>query len=218
MKISRIDETRIENARKRIRRRDVWINAFLIVAIIMFVFLVYAIVDTAVRFVPAAKDVLKTAESMQEEIDRIEDDLTRISEEVEKWPGITSAEPLSSSVQEFSRHAEFLPTPTLTPTPEPSPTPTPSMKLLGTFTIVAYYKGGNGLLTATGTICKAGRTVAVDPKLIPYGAHVWIEGLGERVAEDCGGFRGNVLDVYFLTKEECYEWGKRSRQVWLIQK
>lgn len=91
------------------------------------------------------------------------------------------------------------------------------MKSLGDFTVMAYFKGGNGLKTATGVTCRQGRTVAVDPKVIPYGTYLWIEGVGMRVAEDCGGFTGNVLDLYFKTESQCWDWGKRTREVWIVE-
>lgn len=51
--------------------------------------------------------------------------------------------------------------------------------------------------TATGTRATQGRTIAVDPRVIPYGTHVLINGQ-EYVAEDCGGaIRGQHIDVYF---------------------
>jgi 3D (Asp-Asp-Asp) domain-containing protein len=107
---------------------------------------------------------------------------------------------------------------TPTPTPEVTVTETkPTLKYMGEFTAVAYYKGGNGLLTATGTQCKEGLTVAVDPKVIPYGTYIYVEGLGVRRAEDSGGFRGSVIDIYFKTKASCIEFGKQARKVWIIE-
>ena len=70
---------------------------------------------------------------------------------------------------------------------------------IGTFEVTAYTDScGNGDgFTATGTIPTVGRTIAVDPRKIPLGSHVWIEGLGWHVAEDVGGaVKGNVLDLY----------------------
>ena len=57
---------------------------------------------------------------------------------------------------------------------------------------------GNGDgYTATMTVPKVGRTVAVDPNIIPLGSTVEIVGLGTYIAEDTGGLvKGYVIDVY----------------------
>src|SRR6266446_6066366 len=53
---------------------------------------------------------------------------------------------------------------------------------LGRFKLTAYArpKGRARAITATGTSARAGRTVAVDPKVIPLGSRIFIEGIGER--------------------------------------
>ena len=54
--------------------------------------------------------------------------------------------------------------------------------------------------TASTKCAKTGRTVAVDPKVIPMGGELLIEGVGLRVAEDVGGrIRGQHIDVYYGT-------------------
>lgn len=54
--------------------------------------------------------------------------------------------------------------------------------------------------TASGRCAKTGRTVAVDPKVIPMGSDLLIEGVGHRLAEDVGGrIRGQHIDVYYGT-------------------
>lgn len=68
--------------------------------------------------------------------------------------------------------------------------------------------------TATGTIPTQGRTIAVDPKIISYGSVVHIDGLGDYVAEDCGGkVKGNHIDVYFESHEEALAFGRQKRYV-----
>lgn len=65
--------------------------------------------------------------------------------------------------------------------------------------------------TATGTIPASGRTVAVDPSVIPFGKNVTIEGLGTFVAEDCGGaVCGDHIDVFFETHEEAVNFGRKK--------
>lgn len=77
---------------------------------------------------------------------------------------------------------------------------------------------GNGI-TATGTKVTVGRTIAVDPKVIPYGTKVYIEGFGWRVAEDCGGaVKGNHIDIAAKTHNEALSIGTRSGGVWMLVK
>lgn len=72
--------------------------------------------------------------------------------------------------------------------------------------------------TATGTIPTVGRTIAVDPKFIQYGSKIEIEGLGEYVAEDCGGaIKKNRLDILFLTHEEALEFGIKNMKGRIIK-
>lgn len=82
-----------------------------------------------------------------------------------------------------------------------------------TFRVTAYCpcskccgKWANGI-TATGVIAQANHTIAVDPKTIPYGSIVRINGI-DYVAEDCGGaIKGNRIDIYFDTHEEAMAFG-----------
>ncbi len=86
---------------------------------------------------------------------------------------------------------------------------------LGECKISAYCKenyphicnNGDSSQTATGTVPLAGRTVAVDPKVIPYGSEVIING-HTYIAEDCGGaIKGNRIDILFDTHQEAIEFG-----------
>lgn len=92
---------------------------------------------------------------------------------------------------------------------------------LGNFKITAYCpcsqccgKYANGI-TATGTIATEGRTIAADPKVLPYGTSVWIDGK-EYVVEDCGGaIKGNEIDLYFDSHEEALRWGVQTKEVYV---
>ena len=81
-----------------------------------------------------------------------------------------------------------------------------------TFKVTAYCpcercSDGYGKMTSTGVLAKEGRTIAVDPKYIPYGTEVTING-NTYVAEDCGGaIKGNRLDIYFDNHQEAVEFG-----------
>lgn len=76
----------------------------------------------------------------------------------------------------------------------------------------AYYGGGR---TATGTTPRRNpgghSTIAVDPRVIPLGSLVYVEGYGYAVAEDTGGaIKGNIVDVYVNSYDEAiYGWGRK---------
>lgn len=76
-------------------------------------------------------------------------------------------------------------------------------------------------ITATGTAAAEGRTVAVDPDVIPYGTSllVYFEdgGIGRYVAEDCGGaIRGNRIDVYCESHDAALLLGVQTASVYLV--
>lgn len=75
-----------------------------------------------------------------------------------------------------------------------------------------------GCRTATMTWPSRGRTIAVDPQVIPYGSRVYVNGQGPFIAEDTGGaIRGNRLDIYIGEGPEAYQeaiqFGRREVEV-----
>ena len=89
-----------------------------------------------------------------------------------------------------------------------------SRKYLGTFKAYAYNGAGT---TASGTTTKANRTVAVDPKVIPLGSKLMINGK-IYVAEDTGGFiKGKKIDIFMPSYNDCIQWGVRNVKVYLIK-
>lgn len=94
----------------------------------------------------------------------------------------------------------------------------------GQFVATAYTHtdAGCDMITATGTTVRTG-TVAVDPRVIPYGTRMFIvcnDGsyiYGISTAEDCGGsIKNNRLDLYFATTWECYQFGVRNCTVYFL--
>ena len=67
----------------------------------------------------------------------------------------------------------------------------------------------NGVVyTASGNEAVSGRTVAVDPNVIPLGSTVVINGK-EYIAHDTGAFRGNIIDIYFDNHEDAWNFGAK---------
>ena len=65
--------------------------------------------------------------------------------------------------------------------------------------------------TASGTKATAGRTIAADTSILPFGTEVKIEGLGNYIVEDVGGaVKGNKLDIFFNSHEEALEFGVKN--------
>ncbi len=81
--------------------------------------------------------------------------------------------------------------------------------------VVKAYSYTGGGRTAMGTKARVGE-IAVDPKVIPLGSRVYIEGVGARIAEDTGGnIKGNTIDIYMNTAAECRKWGVRTVTIYI---
>lgn len=78
-------------------------------------------------------------------------------------------------------------------------------------------------ITASGTKARPG-VVAVDPRVIPLGTKLYIQSLdgtkdyGFAIAEDKGGaIKGNKIDLYFETRSECMNFGRRKVKVYILK-
>lgn len=80
----------------------------------------------------------------------------------------------------------------------------------------ATCKGCSGI-TATGLNLKKNpsiKAIAVDPKVIPLGSKVYVEGYGYAVAADKGGrIKGNRIDVFMPSKAKAIQWGVKTVKV-----
>src|SRR5262245_63999477 len=85
--------------------------------------------------------------------------------------------------------------------------------------LLSFYEMGPGSInhdevlangkTSIGRNPIVGRTIAVDPKVIPYGSRVFIPGFGWRVAEDTGAkIKGNRIDGLVENEEKAYKRGR----------
>ena len=91
---------------------------------------------------------------------------------------------------------------------------------VNTTAYTAYCNGCSGR-TATGFDLRANpgaKVIAVDPRVIPLGTKVYVEGYGYAVAADTGGaIKGHKIDVFFPTKTEAFRWGVRKVKIKILQ-
>ncbi|MEG0005293.1 MAG: 3D domain-containing protein, partial [Clostridium sp.] len=79
-----------------------------------------------------------------------------------------------------------------------------------------------GSITASGMKVKRDpdgySTVAVDPRVIPLGTKLYVEGYGYAIAADTGGaIKGNKIDLYFNPGYNLGGWGRRTVTVYVLQ-
>lgn len=94
---------------------------------------------------------------------------------------------------------------------------------LGRFTLSWYSPKELGkerpeqLRTSRGLVPKEGRTIAVDPSVIPYGSIVYIQDYGYFIAEDCGGaIKQNRIDIFTASHKTAIQQGKKVANVWVL--
>lgn len=96
-----------------------------------------------------------------------------------------------------------------------------STKSLGTFQLTGYCpcyscSEGWGRHTSTGKLASSNHTIAVDPRVIPYGSRVMIDGV-IYTAEDCGGgVKGNHIDIFYDTHAETRQHGTQYKEIFLV--
>lgn len=74
-----------------------------------------------------------------------------------------------------------------------------------------------GRKTYTGTKPGPG-TIAVDPRVIPLGTKLYVEGYGYGVARDIGSaIKGNKVDVFLQSEAAARKWGRRMVNVYILE-
>ncbi len=92
---------------------------------------------------------------------------------------------------------------------------------LGTFKTTAYCPcraccGKWGKTTSTGTVPRASHTIAVDPRVIPHGSRILINGIVYTAEDEGSGVKGKHIDIFFNTHSEAKNYGLRKVPVYLI--
>ncbi|MBP3041664.1 hypothetical protein J9303_19675 [Bacillaceae bacterium Marseille-Q3522] len=61
------------------------------------------------------------------------------------------------------------------------------------------------------------KLIAVDPRVIPLGSKVWVEGYGIAVAGDTGGsIKGHKIDVLMPNSQAALQWGRRTVKIIIL--
>lgn len=91
---------------------------------------------------------------------------------------------------------------------------------LGTFKVTGYCScasccGKSNGITASGTVAKAGRTIAADTSRLPFGTQVVIDGHTYTVEDRGGAINGNKIDIFFSSHSNALQWGVRYCKVYV---
>ncbi len=78
-------------------------------------------------------------------------------------------------------------------------------------------------INAIGNVARTG-TIAVDPRVIPLRSKVYVAArngawvYGVATCEDTGGsIKGNIIDLYFNTYDECIQFGRRKAYLYILE-
>lgn len=75
---------------------------------------------------------------------------------------------------------------------------------------------GWGRHTCTGALASSNHTVAVDPRVIPYGSKLLINGTLYTAEDRGGGVHGNHIDIFYDTHAQTRQHGSRQAEVFLV--
>lgn len=122
--------------------------------------------------------------------------------------------------------------PKVTEPPTEIDEPVARLRSLGTFRLTAYCScqkccdsyaldrpidenGDEIVYGSIGVRLKAGVSIAVDPRVIPYGTQVVINGHTYTAHDTGGSIKGNRIDVYFDDHQEAWNFGTQYVEVFV---
>lgn len=96
------------------------------------------------------------------------------------------------------------------------------LQSLGSYRITGYCpcyqcSEGWGRKTSTGATAQSNHTIAVDPKILPYGSKVMIGGVVYTAEDRGGGVKGKHIDIFVDSHSQTYRVGSQTQEVFLIQ-
>ena len=99
--------------------------------------------------------------------------------------------------------------------------PASQLVSLGVFKTTGYCpcrscSAGWGRNTCTGAVASSQHTIAVDPRVIPYGTRVMINGVVYIAEDKGGGVKGHHIDIFYDTHAESKNHGIQNVEVFLL--
>jgi 3D (Asp-Asp-Asp) domain-containing protein len=160
------------------------------------------------RHTTESLEYCKTIESLNERIDKLEQQTTQATTTV-----IIEDEPLGTVWNGIVSPLE----------PVLATSTSNVMEYVGTFKVSAYCAcskctGNTKGITASGAKVQEGVTVAADWSVLPVGTVIDIEGYGTRTVMDKGSaIKGNRLDIYFQKHADAINFGVQYLDVYIVK-
>lgn len=209
-----------------------WIRVVLLLAVVVFV-IGYSAINpgTATPEKPTTQPQ-ETTETTPETQEATEPTYTIPTQEEttpQTEPPTTAPAPPETEKPTEAAPTTSEPTRATEPTTEQAPPQTQpatgSWQSLGTYKLTAYCSckqccgkepGDPGYgITATGATAVAGTTIAVDPRVIPYGSSVKVNDLIYMAQDTGGAINGNRIDVYFDDHQDALIFGVQIAEVFI---
>ncbi|WP_110114824.1 3D domain-containing protein [Bacillus sp. CGMCC 1.16541] len=145
-------------------------------------------------------------------------------DQLKQWNGLSSTVIFPNQSLTVSKSVSTTTKPVVQPKVKAvSSTPAPPVVKELTVQATAYTASCAGCsgITATGINLKANpnqKVISVDPKVIPLGSKVYVEGYGEAIAGDTGSaVKGNKIDVFIPSKQRAIQWGVKTVKVKILK-
>ncbi|WP_432694343.1 LysM peptidoglycan-binding domain-containing protein [Priestia aryabhattai] len=145
--------------------------------------------------------------------------------QLKQWNNLSSNTIYINQVLQVGGQAAAQAKPSTPSTSTPAPAPAQESKSVSkeiTVEATAYtaYCAGCSGITATGIDLRSNpnrKVIAVDPRVIPLGSRVYVEGYGEAIAGDTGGaIKGTHVDLFMASQSSALNWGRKTVKLQIL--
>ncbi|MEH7141519.1 LysM peptidoglycan-binding and 3D domain-containing protein [Priestia megaterium] len=145
--------------------------------------------------------------------------------QLKQWNNLSSNTIYINQVLQVGGQAAAQAKPSTPSTSTPAPAPAQESNSVSkeiTVEATAYtaYCAGCSGITATGIDLRSNpnrKVIAVDPRVIPLGSRVYVEGYGEAIAGDTGGaIKGTRVDLFMASQSSALNWGRKTVKLQIL--